>query len=114
MWSAKAKSYLAIKFLGPTLLGSFKVSLPATEQVELVLNKPNELVKTMCKAMNLHAMNLLTVMMAENDLMLIMVESVKNKDWYDRLAYILWKKLIKKFKLSDQVAKAEHTAKLFV
>ncbi len=62
--------------------------------------------------MNLHVMNLLTVMMVENDLMLMMVESVKNKEWVDGLAYILWEKLIKKFKPSDQVAKAEQTAKL--
>ena len=62
--------------------------------------------------MNLHAMNLLTIMMAANDLMLVMVESVKSKEWPNGLAYILWEKLIKKFKLSDQVAKAEQTAKL--
>jgi hypothetical protein len=55
--------------------------LPANEQVELDLNKPNELAKSKYKAMNLHTMNLLTVMMAENDLMLMMVESVESKEW---------------------------------
>jgi hypothetical protein len=45
MWSAKAKMYLAMKFLGSTLLASFKDSLPANEQVELDQNKPNELAK---------------------------------------------------------------------
>ena len=45
MWSAKAKLYLAIKFLSPTLLASFKDSLPANEQVELDQNKPDELAK---------------------------------------------------------------------
>ncbi len=34
MWSAKAKLYLAMKFLRPTLLVSCKNSLPANEQVE--------------------------------------------------------------------------------
>jgi hypothetical protein len=75
IWSAKAKSYLAMKFLGPTLFASFKDSLPANEQVEFDLNnKPNELAKNKCKAMNLLAMNLSTVMTAENDLMLMMVD----------------------------------------
>ncbi len=39
--------------------------------------------------------------------MLMMVESVKNKEWPSGLAYVLWEKLIKKFKPSDQVAKAD-------
>jgi hypothetical protein len=51
-WSAKAKSYLAKKFLGPTLLASFKDSLQANEQVELDLNKPDELAKNKRKAMS--------------------------------------------------------------
>jgi hypothetical protein len=80
MRSAKANLYLAMKLLVPTMLASFKDSLPANEQVELDLNKPYELVKNMCKAKNHHTMNLLIVMMAENDLMLMMVESVKNKE----------------------------------
>ncbi len=58
MWSVKAKSYLLMKFLGPTLLASFKDSLPANEQVEVDLNKPDELAENRCKAMNLHMMNL--------------------------------------------------------
>jgi hypothetical protein len=62
--------------------------------------------------MNLHAMNLLSVMMGENDLMLMMVESATNKEWPNELAYSLWEKLIMIFKPSDQVAKAEQTAKL--
>ncbi len=112
MWSAKAKLYLAIKFLSPTLLASFKDSLPANEQVELDLTKPDELAKNKCKAMNLHVMNLLTVMMADNDPMLMMVESVKNKEWSNGLGYIFWEKPIKKFEPSDQVTKGEQTAKL--
>ncbi len=55
--------------------------------------------------MNFHAMNLSTVMMAENDLMLLMVESVKSKEWPNGLAYVLWEKLIKKFKPSDKVGR---------
>ncbi len=62
--------------------------------------------------MNLNAMNLLPVTIEENDLMLIMVECMKSKEWPNGLAYILWENPIKKFKLSDQVAKAEKTAKL--
>jgi hypothetical protein len=58
MWSEKANAYLAMKFLGPTFLASFKDSLPANEQVVLDLNKPDKLPKNRCKAMNLHAMNL--------------------------------------------------------
>jgi len=112
MFAAKAKAYLAMKFLSATLSANFKESLPVNDAVELDVNKPKELVKNKCKAMNLHAMNLLTVMMAENDLMLMMVESAKSKDWPDGLAYVLWDKLLKKFKPFDQVAKAEQTAKL--
>jgi hypothetical protein len=48
--------------------------------VELDLNKPGELAKNKCKVMNLQVMNMLTVMMADNDLMLMMVESVKSKE----------------------------------
>ncbi len=51
-------------------------------------------------------------MMAENDLILMMVESVKSKEWPNGLVYVLWEKLIKKSKPSDQVAKADQTAKL--
>jgi hypothetical protein len=69
----KQKHIIWQKFLGPTLLASFKDSLPANEQVELDLIKSNILAKNRCKAMNLHMMNL---------------------------------------KPSDQVAKAEQTAKL--
>jgi hypothetical protein len=58
MWSAKAKLHLAMKFLRPTLLASFKDSLPANEQVEVDLNKPDKLAKNKCKAIILHAMNL--------------------------------------------------------
>lgn len=112
MWSAKAKAYLAMKFLGPTLLASFKDTLPANEHVVLDKEKPEENAKFNAKKMNLHAMNLLTVMMAEDDLMLMMVDSVKSTDWPDGLAYVLWEKLLRKFKPSDQVAKAEQTAKL--
>jgi hypothetical protein len=34
MWSAKAKSNLVMKFLGPTLLVSYNDSLPVNEQVK--------------------------------------------------------------------------------
>ncbi len=112
MWSAKAKSYLAMKFLGPTLFASFKDALPVNEHVELDPNKPDKFAKSDAKKMNLHAMNLLTVMMEENDLMLMMVDSAKSKEWPNGLAYVLWEKLLKKFKPSDEVAKAEQTVKL--
>ena len=70
MFAAKAKAYLAMKFLSATLSANFKESLSANDAVELDLNKPKELAKNKCKAMNLHAMNLLTVMMVKNNLML--------------------------------------------
>jgi hypothetical protein len=62
--------------------------------------------------MNLHAINLLTVMMTENDLIIMMIDSTKSKECPNGLAYVPWKKHLKKFKLSDQVAKAEQTVKL--
>jgi hypothetical protein len=37
---------------------------------------------------------------------------MKSKEWPNGLAYLLWEKLIKKLKPSDQVAKAEQTANL--
>jgi hypothetical protein len=80
MWSAKAKSYLAMKFLGPSLLASFKDALPVNEHAVLDKEKPEENTKINAKKMNLHAMNLLTVMMAENDLLLMMVDSVKSTE----------------------------------
>jgi hypothetical protein len=42
----------------------------------------------------------------------MMVESVKSNELPNGLAYNFWEKLIKKFKPSDKVAKAEPTAKL--
>ena len=43
MFAAKAKAYLAMKFLGPTLNRTFKNLLPANDQVLLDQNKPKEL-----------------------------------------------------------------------
>ncbi len=80
MFAAKAKSYLAIKFLSASLSVNFKDSLPVNDQVELDLSKPDKLAKNKCKVLNLHGMNLLTVMMAETDLMLMIAESVKSKE----------------------------------
>ena len=88
MFSAKVKVYLAMKLLGPTLVPSFKDSLPTSEQELLDLTKPKTQTKMKCKQMNLHALNLLTIMMAENDLMLMMVDSVKSKEWPDGMAYV--------------------------
>jgi hypothetical protein len=101
-----------MKFLGSTLLASFREVLPQNDLVVLDWSKPNKLVFLKCKEMNLHAMNLLTAMMSENNLMLMMVESVKSARWPDGLASILWEMLQRKFKSSDQVAKAKQTAKL--
>jgi hypothetical protein len=42
MFAAKAKAYLAMKFLGPMLNWTFKNSLPANDQVLLDRNKPEE------------------------------------------------------------------------
>ena len=113
MFAAKAKAYLAMKFLGPTLNQSFKSLLPANDQVLLDRNKPDELAFLKSKEMNLHAMNIMTVMLSESDLMLMMVESSKSKDWPDGLACVLWEKLLRKFKPSDQIAAAEQTVKLY-
>ncbi len=89
MFAAKAKAYLAMKFLGPTLNQSFKNLLPVNDQVLLDQNKPEELVFLKSKEMNLHAMNIMTVMLSESDLMLMMAQSSKSQDWPDGLAYIL-------------------------
>ncbi len=45
--------------------------------------------------------------------MLMMIESSKSQDWPDGLAYVLWEKLLKMFKLSDQIAAAKQTVKLY-
>ena len=45
MFAAKAKSYLAIKFLSASLSVNFKDSLPVNDQVELDLSKPAKLAK---------------------------------------------------------------------
>jgi hypothetical protein len=42
MFAAKAKAYLTMKFLGPTLNRTFKNLLPANDQVLLDQNKPKE------------------------------------------------------------------------
>ena len=65
------------------------------------------------KEMNLHAMNIMTVMLSESDLMLMMVESSKSQNWPDGLVYILWEKLLRKFKPSDQIAAAKQTVRLY-
>jgi hypothetical protein len=39
--------------------------------------------------------------------MLMMVESSKSQDSPDGLAYVLWEKLLRKFKPSDQIAAAK-------
>jgi hypothetical protein len=114
MFAEKAKVYLAMKFLGPTLNWSFKNLLPANDQVLLDQNKPDELAFLKSKEMNLHAMNIMTVMLSKSNLMLMMVESLKSQDWPDGLVYILWEKLLRKFKPSDQIAAAEQTVKLYV
>jgi hypothetical protein len=85
MFAAKAKAYLVMKFLGPTLNRTFKNLLPANDQVLLDQNKPKELTMLKSKEMNLHAMSIMTVMLSESDLMLMMVESSKSQigqmDW---------------------------------
>lgn len=105
-FQAIAKAFLAMKFLGSTLLCQFKDGLPANDQVPLDRKKPDELAQLKCKEMNLHALNILTVMLSDSDVMLSMVESAKSKDWPDGLVHVLWEKLQKKFKSSDQIAKA--------
>ncbi len=45
--------------------------------------------------------------------MLMMVESSKSQDSPDGLAYVLWEKLLRKFKPSDQIAAAKQTEKLY-
>jgi hypothetical protein len=64
------------------------------------------------KEMNLHAMNIMTVMLSKSDLMLMMVESLKSQDWPDGLGYVLWEKLLRKFKLSGQIAAAKQAENL--
>jgi hypothetical protein len=81
MWSAKAKSYLVMKFFGPTLLVSFQGALPENDQELLDQSKANEWAFLKCKEIDLHVMNLLNMMMVENDLMLMMMESMKSKEW---------------------------------
>ncbi len=58
-------------------------------------------------------MNIMTVMLGKSNLMLMMVESLKSQDRPDGLAYILWEKLLRKFKPSDQIAAPEQTVKLY-
>ncbi len=93
MFAAKEKAYLAMKFLGLTLNQTFKNLLPENDQILLDQNKPKELVMLKSKKMNLHAMNIMAVMLSRSDLMLMMVESLKSQDWPDGLAYLLWEKL---------------------
>jgi hypothetical protein len=111
MFTAKAKAYLTMKLLGPTLNRTFKNLLPANDKVLLDQNKAKEIAMLKSKEMNLHAMNIMTVMLSESNLMLMMVESSKSQDWPDGLAYILWEKLLRKFKPSDQIAAAKQTVK---
>ncbi len=113
MFAAKAKAYLAMKFLGPTLNWTFKNLLSVNDQVLLDQNKPKELAMLTSKEMNLHAMNIMTVMLSKSNLMLMMIESLKSQDWPDGLVYVIWEKLLRKFKPSDQIAAAKQTVKLY-
>ncbi len=86
MFAVKAKAYLAMRFLVLALNQTFKNLLPANDQVLLDQNKPKELAMLKSKEMNLHAMNITTVILSKFDLMLMMVESSKSQNWPDGLA----------------------------
>ncbi len=54
MFAAKAKAYLAMKFLSAMLSANFKKSLPANDEVKLDLNKPKGLIRVRYNAQCQH------------------------------------------------------------
>jgi hypothetical protein len=53
--------------------------------------------------MNLHVMNLLTVNMAENDLIMLMMVDVKSKEWPEELDFVFWKKILRRTSSSHPI-----------
>jgi len=64
------------------------------------------------KNVNPIVMNLLTVMLCDTDVMIMLIDSTKTKDWPDGLAWKLIEKLCMKFKPGDTIASAEQLEKL--
>ena len=82
--------------------------LPANNAILLDKTKPNEFQFIVNKNVNLVAMNsLLTVMLCDTDVMIMLIDSTKTKDWLDVLTWKLIEKLCTKFKLGDMIASAE-------
>ncbi len=87
--------------------------LPANNAILLDKTKPNEFQFIVNKNLNLVAMNsLLTVMLCDTDVMIMLIDSTKTKDWPDVLTWKLIEKLCTKFKLGDMIASAEQLEKL--
>ena len=87
--------------------------LPANDAILLDKTKPNEFQFIVNKNVNHVAMNLLlTVMLCDTDVMIMLIDSTKTKDWPDVLTWKLIEKLCTKFKLGDMIASAEQLEKL--
>ena len=72
--------------VSPALKAGFKDMLPANDAILLDKTKTDEFQFIVNKNANLVAMNLLTVMLCDTDVMIMLIDSTKTKDWPDGLA----------------------------
>jgi hypothetical protein len=85
VWLTKVTAVCALNRVSPVLKAGFKDMLPANDAILLDKTKPNEFQFIVIKNKNLVAMNLLTVMLCDTDVMIMLIDSAKTKDWPDGL-----------------------------
>ena len=90
----------------------FKDMLPANDSILLDKTKPDDFQFFVNKNVNLVVMNLLTVLLCDTDVVIMLIDSMKTRDWPNGLAWKLIEKLCTKFNLDDTIAAAEQLEKL--
>jgi hypothetical protein len=112
VWLTKATAVCALNGVSPALKPGFKDMMSANEAILLDEKKPDDIQFIMYKNANLVAMNLLTVMLCDTDVMIMLIDFTKTADWPNGLAWKLIEKLCAKFKLSDMIASPEQLENL--
>ena len=82
----KQQLFCALNGVSPKLKAGFKDMLPANDAILLDKTKPDEFPFIVNKNANLVAINLLIVMLCDMDVMIMLIDSTKTKDWPDGLA----------------------------
>jgi hypothetical protein len=77
VWLTKATAVCALNGISPMLKTGFKDMLPANDAILLDKTKPDEFQFIVKKNASLVAMNLLTVMLYDTDVMIMLIDSTK-------------------------------------